>query len=140
MQTPADWHTPGERMLKTIGFMALFSASVAEAGGLPQERGILPVSTPVRSTAHWIPSAASLEGLESRLQLPPGSRALREYTRYYAADPKHGSHAVQGVLINEGDGALNIVPASKLPRILDGGCHVINIFYDLDDARSLRVF
>jgi hypothetical protein len=30
--------------------------------------------------------------------------------------------------------------AQGYPRILDGGCDVINVLYDMDDANSLKIF
>lgn len=126
-------------MRKVIIVAALLSALVAEACNLPQVRAASAVEAPAGSTARWAPSAASLENLESRLRLPAGASAFGKYTRYYAADPKHGAHAIHGVLVTHGDGGLHVVPDSRLPVIFDGGCNVINVYYDMDNALSLEV-
>ena len=87
----------------------------------------------------WSPSYASIAKIESDLRLPRGARPLNEYTRYYSPDAKRGRHAVIGVLVAGGDRAIHIVSHSDLPQILDGGCGVIDLFYDMDNAESMQI-
>ena len=91
------------------------------------------------AASQWSPSLASIEKLESDLRLPRGAGPLNDYTRYYSSDPRRGRHAVTGVLVAGGDRAIHIISYSDLPKILDGGCGVIDLFYDMDDAKSLEI-
>jgi len=73
--------------------------------------------------------------LEWNLVMPEGAGALGTYTRYYAER--------DGMLIGifvRGDDGIRIVPGGELPLILDGGCSVVNLRYNLDTHKLTTIF
>lgn len=76
-------------------------------------------------------NTAALEfiaGVESRLTLPPGSHKLHEYIRHYKFYGTHANSKIEAVfVVGEGSGGVKLVGKDALPRILDGGCNVVNV-------------
>ena len=86
------------------------------------------------------PTVEVIAQLERVLILPRGAYPLTKYTRHYATVRHDGRIMVQGVFVG---GRSNVViekSESDLPGILDGGCHVINILYDLQAHKIVQAF
>lgn len=79
-----------------------------------------------------------MERIERQVQLPAGSKGLRNYARYYAPD----GDRVVGIYISSysPDGNLDLPLGQRrwindpegLPMILDGGCDVIEVTFMLE--------
>jgi len=82
---------------------------------------------------------ASLRKIEEGLKLPPGAAPLGSYNRYYAYAMRDGRKILIGVFIDSGafpsegkhpPSAHIVKNEADLPRILDGGCSVLNVIVD----------
>jgi len=73
--------------------------------------------------------------LEWNLMMPEGAAALRAYTRYYA----ERDGMLIGIFVRGEDG-IRIVSGGELPLIIDGGCSVVNLRYNLDTQRLAAIF
>jgi hypothetical protein len=85
--------------------------------------------------------------METKLSLPPTSGPLSSYCRHYALKIENGHRLVYGYLgLSElGKGCsrpVSIWPPERLPNpaILDGGCSIIHLVYDLDMDRVTSIF
>lgn len=84
------------------------------------------------------PTQAEIRTLEAAVVLPPGASPLSTYNRHYAAVVQGGSRHILGVYFDNG-GKIFITTAERLPRVLDGGCGVVNVEYDVTANRFLAV-
>jgi hypothetical protein len=91
-------------------------------------------------TTFWTPSQAQVTRLETLVK-PAGPtrgiRAVSEYDRAYAGTTVSGRKIVEGRwVLRSWSGAAQatspkIVPFGALPEILDGGCDVVTVMYDV---------
>lgn len=66
--------------------------------------------------------------IESRLELPSGSYRLHEYVRHYKFYGTKANSKVEAIFIfGEGSSGIRLVGQEGLPRVLDGGCSVVNV-------------
>ena len=84
------------------------------------------------------PTQAEIRTLEASVVLPPGASPLSKYNRHYAVVVQGSIRHILGVYIGDG-GKLYVTTPEKLPRVLDGGCGVVNVEYDVTTNRFLSV-
>jgi hypothetical protein len=88
------------------------------------------------SKSTWAPSGKLISKIESTIQLPAGADAVSTYTRYYVGiTGSDGRRVVRAVFAGSGARVVALNDESKLPRILDGGCGVIDLEYDVETHR-----
>lgn len=90
-------------------------------------------------------NAAMVEEIEREMVMPVGAKPLVDYSRFYKVDEIEGRAVVEGVYLRfpsglyQGradpvDGIANafiMKPDAELPDILDGGCDVVELVFDL---------
>ena len=89
----------------------------------------------------------TMDQIEQRVQLPADALNLDKYARYYASD---GNRVIGTyVTLVDPQNQYYDLPTGKrrwlqdhrnLPAISDGGCSVVNVFYDPAIERVERVF
>ena len=95
--------------------------------------------------AGWTPTRADIVRLENGLKLPiapspPGP--LKDYARYYAGIVQNRHHMIRGELIAfdaAQRGSVHITSEDKFPVIMDGGCGVVNLLYDVETAKTVSI-
>jgi hypothetical protein len=76
--------------------------------------------------------AKLMNEIETTIKLPAGAEPLREYSRYYAYGQKGevlGIYA--GKYLDRSDGREWVKDPKHLPMIMDGGCGVVNVRFDI---------
>jgi hypothetical protein len=86
----------------------------------------------------WRPTSADLRFLERNLVLPVDALALDKYTRYYAGSIRDGRRIIRGVLVSGTSRVVIMSSLSDLPVILDGGCQIVNVEYDIGRRQLVR--
>ena len=94
-------------------------------------------SPTVALAADGTPSAL-IGSIEPLLRMPAGSASLRSYTRYYVESRDGDEHYVKGVFIRGKPGGAKLV--STLPLILDGGCDVLHLKFDVRKMQVIAFF
>lgn len=84
------------------------------------------------------PTQAEIRALEAAVVLPPGASPLSTYNRRYAVVVQDSSRHILGVHFDNG-GKIVFTTPERLPRVLDGGCGVVNVEYDVTAKRFLAV-
>ncbi len=116
-----------------VFLIALFAliATIAQAG---------PKDAPF-----WTPDRTTVTKIEQSLVMPKGAqKPLEAYGRYYAGITQDGRRAIHGVFvlpqISDKSPGIYIVAERELPGVDDGGCGVIELFYDMaeDSLTSLQ--
>ena len=87
-----------------------------------------------------VPSQADRETaladeIESKVVMPEGAAPLQEYARVYAKRPDGriaGSYVLNPEPGGNKPGTRNWVSLQELPILLDGGCAIVNIVFDLE--------
>lgn len=97
------------------------------------------------ATAHevgsWTPTPALVAEVEAGLTLPEDSGPLDTYGRYYYGTFKHGRRLLEGEFVRGMAPGIHIlVSPEDAPRILDGGCLVVNFVYDPGEKKVLSLF
>ncbi len=98
-------------------------------------------------TAVWTPSEAAVLHVEAIVQLPDElpvlhlGRSVRippdnlqSYSRSYAGITVKGRRTIHGIYlhnISRSAGGIHIVGEKEIPHVNDGGCNVIELFYDV---------
>jgi len=93
--------------------------------------------------SNWRPSASAIAALEGQLKLPKGAWPLSGYDRYYTGTWVSGRRMIKGVLYIEHanqHGKVRIVTEQELPVIMDGGCSVVTVFFDVATNRVAGTF
>lgn len=86
-------------------------------------------------------SKSFVETVEGNLNLPSGAHSLDSYTRYYAEEVVGGRRMLVGIFVyKDGEPGIRIVEPSALPRVLDGGCRVVNLRYDIERRKLSGLF
>jgi hypothetical protein len=76
--------------------------------------------------------------LERMLVLPGNAHSLFEYTRYYAMVTYNGRAMVRGVFVGGPSKLIVVKSEASLPLIMDGGCSVVNVLYDVMAHKVVR--
>jgi hypothetical protein len=61
--------------------------------------------------------------------MPDGAKPIEAYTRYYEPGYDTGRRVVFGVLTEKGDKQIHM--SGSHPIIMDGGCSVVNLVFDV---------
>ena len=88
----------------------------------------------------WLPTVAVVAELEHGLSLPERAYALTKYTRYYTGVIRDGHRVVRGVFIGGASKVVIVESERGLPGVMDGGCYVVNIDYDVEAHKVLQIF
>jgi hypothetical protein len=80
----------------------------------------------------WTPTSELVGKVEAELTMPAGA-TLSSYARYYYGQISRGHRMLIGefVLSSVAPG-VHIVAPAKVPKILDGGCSLIDLKYDVE--------
>jgi hypothetical protein len=79
---------------------------------------------------------ALMDRIESAVVLPAGAAPLSSYGRYYAwEDRSDGVRKVLGVYVVEPQPQRRWVTQNELPAVMDGGCDVVSVMFDLATDR-----
>jgi len=77
--------------------------------------------------------------IEAKVVELPEGRSIKNYNRYYAGRLERGLYIVTAVYISGINGRAIIVPYGELPLVLDGGCDVIKIKYNLAEKSIISI-
>jgi hypothetical protein len=91
---------------------------------------------------NWSPDPALIQRIEKQLVLPPGSKLLEAYTRYYFGTSSGERQILGGTFLHESReaGGVKIVNQADAPLIFDGGCTVVHLKYDIQDDKTVSIF
>lgn len=85
-------------------------------------------------------AAALMARIESMIAMPRGASRLTLYDRYYAWENRDdGVRKVLGTYVRGPQGRRHWVNENELPLVMDGGCDIVTLTYDLDTDRIERV-
>lgn len=91
--------------------------------------------------AAWTPSPALVAKVEANLILPAGSQPIGSYGRYYYGRLEHGRRVLVGEFVLEDSSpGVHIIAPADAPRVLDGGCSVVNLVYDPAHKKVTSLF
>lgn len=90
------------------------------------------------SGCSWKPSPAQIKQLERFLKLPEG-RPLSSYSRFYSGQISAGQHIIVGEFLKAESAKVQIVDEQKMPKVLDGGCSVVHLKYNVEKKRVLQL-
>jgi hypothetical protein len=80
--------------------------------------------------------AAIMDRIERDLRLPDGAGPLAGYSRYYAWQSREdGVRKVLAIYVREPNPAQRWVAETALPLIMDGGCGIVSLSYDVAAQR-----
>lgn len=93
------------------------------------------------ASGQWAPTVQQVKDAEVHLVMPEGSKPLSTYARYYYGQTMQGRRLLIGefVLGDEQPG-IRVVKPDKAPKILDGGCSVVNLKYDIRQEKVVAIF
>ncbi len=100
-------------------------------------------SEPSDATAgrSWTPSKALISEIEASLDMPAKAFPLDTYVRYFAGEVADNRRLVVGEFLHDPENAgVRIVEREKMPEVLDGGCGVVNLKYDIERKEVLAFF
>lgn len=81
----------------------------------------------------WTPTIDLVEKVEAELKMPAGTK-LSSYARYYYGQISQGRRVLIGEFVLGSDApGVHIVTSEKAPEILDGGCSLIDLKYDVEN-------
>ena len=92
------------------------------------------------SEESWTPSQQDVARLEAKIRaLPPTASPLFRYARYYAGVRENGhrviiGRALLGDLVDSKLPGVYIVDRGQMPEILDGGCAILSVEFDLSSG------
>ena len=97
---------------------------------------------PVLANNEWLPSYKQIENIEKNITMPKGALKLSEYTRYYSGQSTKTEKFIIGRFILKGknDMGIHIVPQLELPKVLDGGCKIINFKFNVENKKIVSIF
>jgi hypothetical protein len=83
-------------------------------------------------------TGAAIAVIEGDISLPLGAFPLGEYTRYYS-DSAGDDWCVHGMYVWGGKKDIRIMPLDNFPKVLDGGCEIIRLKYDLRQKKMIFI-
>jgi hypothetical protein len=85
--------------------------------------------SPDAAETNWSPNSDQIARLEKKLVLPPGTRPLRAYARYYWGTTEKGVKVIRGGLVLERQLGIHIV--EQAPSVNpDQGCRAVSVWYE----------
>ena len=114
-------------------------------------RGWLAMIYTLMSISAWAsaPQARTLSlddirRVETLVKMPPGAGSISGYNRFYAIKVEAGHEMIWGtfLLTNRSPPlpTIHIVRPEEMPAILDGGCSVVHLLYDIREAKITSIF
>ncbi|UPT62570.1 MAG: hypothetical protein M0D54_19810 [Hyphomonadaceae bacterium JAD_PAG50586_4] len=116
---------------------------------------LLVLASGTRAVAQTSVAETSIRAIEDQMVMPRGAGPLELYSRYYAPDQLNGREVIVGVFLlrdaleeTAHTGAVTVasIPNAftmasrwQLPLVLDGGCSVVTIYFDLETQRLLPI-
>jgi len=92
------------------------------------------------SPEEWIPSASLIAQIEAKIKMSKGT-TLAAYTRHYYGVVEESHRILIGVYIQTDKfPGVKISSMAAVPKVLDGGCGVVNLKYDVNQGRTLAIF
>jgi hypothetical protein len=92
----------------------------------------------------WTPDNNIIKRLEDSAKVPGLGNdqiPISKYVRYYAGTTQGGRKMIQGEwVVSPEPPSIHVVEESALPRIVDGGCGIVNLLYDVEDARIVYIY
>ena len=83
---------------------------------------------------------AIMDRIEARISLPAEASALPLYERFYAWEARDdGVRKVFGTYVRGQGGGRHWVTQNELPLVMDGGCDIVTLTYDVEADRIERV-
>lgn len=87
------------------------------------------------------PSTSLVAEIEASLKMPSKAFPLDTYVRYFAGEVADDRRLVVGTFLHDPKNAgVRIVEREKMPEVLDGGCSVVNLKYDMERKEVLALF
>lgn len=81
-----------------------------------------------------------MDRIEAIVAMPSGAGPLGAYGRYYALEGRSdGVRKVLAVYVREPAPRRHWVRENELPIVMDGGCDIVSLTYDVDADRVERV-
>jgi len=116
--------------MRTVFFATMLLTACSSAG--PRESDEDSLTAP-GSSVDAEDHALIMAQIEQQVQLPANAHKLNKYARYYAAD---GTRVIATYIISGSDERLVgkrrwMADKRDLPMVMDGGCMVVNVVYDL---------
>ena len=96
----------------------------------------------------WLPSPGDIQRVEAKVTLPAGASPMNAYVRYYAGTTHDGHQIIRGVYLvtavvkdmhQDSRPGIRIVTERDIPEIDDGGCHQVNVEYDVATDTVTRI-
>ena len=84
----------------------------------------------------WTLDGSIIEQLEARVVMPADAKPIDNFTRYYVPGYDHGRRVVYGFLKEGGDKRIHL---SNGPVIVDGGCSVVNLVFDVAEGQVTSI-
>jgi hypothetical protein len=124
--------------------LALFLApGCAQAPSQTERNAPQPVVPTAEPSGAEAEQQAIMDRIEREVRLPDGADPLASYERSYAWQQREdGTRRVMGVYVSPDVGesrGRRWVAENQLPMILDGGCSMITLSYDVATQRIERV-
>jgi len=111
-------------MLSTIMFIGLSPVQLAFSDSPPQE-DLSPL----------------IFKIEKEIKMPANSLAIDKYARYYVLSNEKGIKVLVGTYRHdEKNSGIHIVRPENIPQVMDGGCSIVNVRYDVVRKVFLEVF
>ena len=85
------------------------------------------------NAVQWQPSMSDVSALERKLVLPREAEPLRSYARYYTGEIAGGRKIIRGYYLGWGMPGIYLKPSET--EVMDGGCSVIAVVFDVQSAR-----
>lgn len=83
---------------------------------------------------------AIMDRIEARISLPAGASPLPLYERFYAWEGRDdGVRKVFGTYVRGQGTGRHWVSQNELPLVMDGGCDIVTLTYDVEADRIERV-
>jgi len=80
--------------------------------------------------------ARIMDRIEALVRLPEGARPLAEYGRHYAWQSRwDGARKVVAIYVEGESPGRRWVAENRLPLVMDGGCGIVNLSFDVATGR-----
>ena len=115
----------------------------AQAPSQTERNAPQPVAAAAEPAGNYAEQQAIMDRIERKVRLPEGADPLTSYERSYAWQQREdGTRRVMGVYLSPDVGesrGRRWVAENALPMIVDGGCGMIRLSYDVATQRIERV-
>lgn len=89
----------------------------------------------------WDPPPSLIAVIEEHIAMPVHASPLKSYVRYYSGVTTNNRRMVIGkFLLDTVHAGIKISEINGVPRVLDGGCSVVNLKYDVRKKKIVAIF